>query len=500
MVDAESVTKDGTAAVEDILEFVRVQARPDLVFSHQGGRGAAAGAADPTPIRSVSSSPVPLDRGLSALLADTPYPEVAADSAKQPRSRRLQCLLQQAAGFQRYEPGNAFNTHRAFPSAQCKFPSEVFLSVGEGTWYFDAARHELRPVGNGAAAPDLWAAVDAGAPAVVIVLGRPGSLPGYYRELRWSLTLCEGGHLLGLTAQLARTLGFDAHVLTDFDDQALLQRAGAEPGDQWLPVGLVALDGADAALTRTDPEWPVDQDPVLRMDRHAWQEDAGPDAGTAGGLHPAVRPAPHRVVASSRSWGDVLFERSSGRAPGGFTASPELLPSTAVPELLDAISDAAAMDWGGLLGGAEPGILLHLAVERAAGIDDGIYAYDAMTGKLTQQQHGARLAEVQQSFFYPQQVTRVDSCNVAIFGSINYAGILASHGPRALRLAQIQLGALMQAGALACAASGLFLRPCRSFSPDGLGALIGLGDQETVSYLCLAGKSRFADLLLDQRI
>ncbi len=304
-----------------------------------------------------------------------------------------------------------------------------------------------------------------------------------------------------------RVLGFEAVVGLGFDDRGLLERIGARPGDEWLPAAVVALDGACPSFTPQGEDWPDTDDPVLRADRRAWQEgvergapdqdiDPVPDAVRAQPEPPRASAATSAAT-SSTTWSDLLFERSSGRSKGGFTASPDPLPPGVLHEALEAASDAATRDWDW-----GPGIRLLAAVERIDdidNIDDGLYAWDLATKKLHLLSPGRHLAHVQKSFFYPQAVTRVDTCNVAVFCVVDYPALLAAEGARGLRHAQLRLGALMQASAVACAAREVFFRPCRSFDPDGLTDLLGLAADETVAYLCLAGRSRFTDLMLDMR-
>ena len=127
--------------------------------------------------------------------------------------------------------------NRGFPSARCMFPSEMFLCTDAGSWQYDPAAHELRPVGTPCQGDPPTTASDATA---LVIAARPGKLPGYYRELRWSLSLCEAGHLIGLTLALAAALGMTPRLRTDFDDQALLARLNPRV----IPLRSGALEAA----------------------------------------------------------------------------------------------------------------------------------------------------------------------------------------------------------------------------------------------------------------
>lgn len=483
-----------------LTEFLRVQTRPNLVFNGPGGKKGEDGPA--TPVRAASPRLVTWDERPDRLLRETLFPQRLPDAAAIPRSRRLQALIRSAAGPQRHEASHAFNGHRAFPSAQSKYPAELFVGIGGTTWHYDSSWDGLRPVGADSGA-DPWAELDGGSPAFLAVLGRPNRLPAYYRELQWALTLCEEGHLAGMTAQLARALGFGVEVVAEFDDQGLLERIGAVPGDQWLPGAVVGLDGARPELPRSARVWPEPAEPWLDADRQAWMAQPVPPP-------PPVPAAPatfgQDAAPTLRSWASVMFHRSGGRAPGGLTASPERLPSGLLDAALDAAS-AVATDWGAAGPAAGPvaghvenaGVELFAVVERTHGREDGVYAWDPVRHSLELREPGQHLAAVQRAFYYPRTVTRVDTCNVAVCCVADYTAALETEGPRGLRLAQLRFGALMQASAMVCSAHDVFLRPCRSFDPDALGALLRVRPEQTVGYLCLVGRSRYTDLLLDLR-
>lgn len=474
-----------------LTDFLRVQTRPNLVFNGPGGKKGEVVAA--TPVRSASSQLVTWDEEPDSLLRETFFPQPVVDAVSMPRSKRLQALLRAAAGFQRHEASHAFNAHRSHPSAQSKYPTELFVGIGDTTWHYDGAWDGLRPVGT--TADDVpWGALDEGAPAFLAVLGRPNRLPAYYRELQWALTLCEQGHLAAMATQLARVLGFGAEVLVDFDDQGLLERIGAVPGDVWFPGVIIGLDGERPGFPRSAGEWPAPSESWLDADRRAWMRHAS-SAGVGGGAHVPVPPSSVALPAPSRPWSSVLFDRSGGRAPGGLTASPERLPAGVLGAALSAASDAAA-DW---FPPGRDGVEIFAVVQRTPDVEDGIYAWDPGTRRLEPREAGPHLAAVQQAFYYPRTVTRVDTCNVALCCAVDYDAALGIEGPRGLRLAQLRFGALMQASAMVCAAHDVFLRPCRSFDPDALGALLGVRPGLTVGYLSLVGRSRYTDLMLDMR-
>ncbi|WP_051367946.1 nitroreductase family protein [Hamadaea tsunoensis] len=480
----------------DLEAFARLQARPSEIF-----RRPVRPLPPPPPIRYSAAPCVPLPIGRPRTLAAVRYPR--ARPAAPTGLDGLADLLTSALGFQRYEPANNYNAHRAYPSAQSLFPVEAFVVRGPRAWHYDAARHALRPVGETADGDP------AGAGAMIAVLGRPGQLPDYYRELRWALTLCEAGHAVQATAAVAQALGYAAGVHTDFDDAALLSAIGAGPADGWLPAALIGplstppadsstrIGSAPSGGVPLPDDTVLAEDPVLHADRLAWpashslgSDDPGSDPRPKAGSDAASEMGDE----TGASWDHVLFTRSAGHSRGGFTASPATLPRQALTSALAACRHAARQDWSGL------GVRLCLAVERVEALADGLYAWSPEAGDLTLLAPGAHLGAVQSAYLYPSTVMRVDTCNVAIMFLADYPSLIGSHGARGLRLSQLAVGALAQAAGLAMAAHGAFLRPARSFDPDRLGELADAKDGETVAYLALCGQARLDDLLLDLRV
>jgi hypothetical protein len=468
----------------ELAEFAFLQARPAIIFSRESPP-----AVEPLPpIRHLDAPPMDLLPGLTGLLEKLRYPH-GGHAPDVPQA--VQVLLA-ATGHQRYEPCNTYNTHRAFPSAQGKVPTEVFLRTADGCWHYDADRHQLRAVtGKG----DLRDALSG--PLSVIVAGRPGTLPDYYRELRWALTLCELGHAIELLTSLAHALGLPARLRTTFDDKSVLAEIGALPGDAWLPGAVLDLTPDVEHWPTPNSAWPDVVDPVLRADQLCWTPGptkslpADPSDGTNVDLPTSSAP--------TSSWAEVLYERTSGRAIGGFSASPETLPLPILSDILHAARTAATTRWGDAVG-TSTGLRLLLMVERVDKLEDGLYEWPLTTGPLRLLRPGRLLASLQEVYFYPREVTRVDTCNIAAMFVVDYEQVLQTQGPRALRLSQLEMGAIAQASSLAAATTETFLRPSRSYDTDRLIKLLGLPTQLTVGYLCLGGRSRLHDLLLDMRI
>ncbi|MEO6703549.1 MAG: hypothetical protein ABI140_08600 [Jatrophihabitantaceae bacterium] len=497
---AEATEVAASSVAAQVADFAHLQARPSLIFARPGARPGTVGkriAETVATIRYADAPAVRLGQDLHAPLSQLDYP----DGRGEPAADSLHTLLVAAGGYQRHEPHNTYNAHRGYPSAQCMFPTELFLCTEAGSWHYDAAQHQLRPVGRRPVGQPPSAP---GQVSSLIIAARPGKLPEYYRELQWSLSLCEAGHLTELLLALATALGLAPRLRTDFDDQAALRRIGAEQFDGWLPAAVIELGSADLPLATVaaDGSWQVADDPVLAIDRLGWQAGRTDPASTAGPVRwpsqPGTEIALPAVTRPPATWAQLLFERSSGRATGGFAAAPEPMPLQPLVAALEQLRSTAASSWGGPTGTASGQGILVIA-EQVVGLPDGLYEWSLADAGLRLRKPGRHLAEVQRAFFYPETVTRVSTCNFVLLQVLDYTAILAERGVRALRTSQLELGALAQAASLSMTADGGFLRPCRSFDTDRLATLAGLTGGQTVSYLCLGGRSRFTDLLLDLR-
>ncbi|MCC3765524.1 hypothetical protein K3N28_20900 [Glycomyces sp. TRM65418] len=388
---------------------------------------------------------VPLPAGLHRMLEDAAYPGGGVDSATPLRQRVLGTIA--ASAPQRFEVRSAVNPHRAYPAAHCFFSAQVFLLAAGGAWHYDAAGHRLWPVSDHA---DLDAALEGGARLAVI--SHLGSIPTRYRELRWSLSLCEAGHLSELLAQAAHAHGLPVRLRHDLPDAPLLDRLGLRAADGWIPAAVIELGEA--------------------ADR-------------------PHRPAPaHRT---GMSWSEVLFERSAGRANKGYTPAPVPLPAEAMAAVLRAVAETTAA----VPTAAEGGIDFVLIARQVDGFEPGCYRLEP--GRPPRPVAGPDMAAVQRSFSYPPEQMAVSGCPAALLMICDHDAAIRAGGERGLRALQLQMGATAQAAGMSITPHRGFLRPARSFDPDPLAADLGLPSTQLPIYLALMGASRFIDLLLDVR-
>ena len=154
-------------------------------FSHGPGKTLPLTAPPPRPL---IAGGVPL-----CALADGPFGVAVV------RALRL------ALAPQRFEPWNAYNDHRAYPSPRAAFVVDVAVRAGAGRWHLDPVREWL------------FGAGDPPPPTVAVTLeltADPGRLPATYRSLAEALAYLEAGHVAAALVEAAATQGLAAECST----------------------------------------------------------------------------------------------------------------------------------------------------------------------------------------------------------------------------------------------------------------------------------------------
>jgi lambda repressor-like predicted transcriptional regulator len=451
-----------------------------------------------------------LARGVTASLREAPYPltSVRAGSGPGP-SAPVDALLAGALGVQRHEPCNPYNPHGAIPSARSAFAATAFAVEGGSVWRYLPFRHEVERVG---AVPLAAGAQDRSGVVHVCLVARYAAIPSGYGELRYALSVLEAGHAVANLVMVGMALGLHSRVDLAFVDDGLLELLRLDARDGWIPCAVVTFaPDADGARTAPLPfgavvrvtASPAAEDEVASVDRAGWID--GPALGEWSprrGLTPAVveGDGDDAEDASGHDLATVLWRRSSGRGPRGLSASFASVPSVA---LRRAAREGARRDllWGSVASdGVSAGLRFVWVTERVDGVVDGIHSYDRRTGRLETVREGRFFARLQDGFSYPPTATAITTMNVVGFAVADHPAIVAALGPRGWRLANLEMGAAMQAASLAFASAGMFARPCRSFHEYVLDDVLGVDPSETVGYELIAGVDRFSDLSLDLRL
>jgi len=388
-------------------------------FSH--GPGKTLPLAAPPPPRPLIAGGVPL-----CALADGPFGVAVV------RALRL------ALAPQRFEPWNAYNDHRAYPSPRAAFVVDVAVRAGAGRWHLDPVRERL--FGPGDPPP----------PTVAVTLeltADPGRLPATYRSLAEALAYLEAGHVAAALVEAAATQGLAAECST-VDGVTTVSLTPGRTAHARPPAAISRSAGiAPRGLTADPRPLPAATLPALLR--------AGTDPPPGS---PARRPGLRHAAA---------VRGVTGHPDGIYEAGPVLAgPVLAGPVLAGPV----------LAGPVLAGPVLAGPVLTADG--------DVMPG-------------VQEAFTYPPRSIATAGMNVAWVMTAAVADAVRADGPAAYHELLVAAGAAAQHIGTAAAELGLFCRPCRSVREAPLEALVSAPAAHDLLYLLLIGRSRVRDFAYD---
>jgi hypothetical protein len=432
--------------VGDLRAFARWQADPALAMAaDQTGIGPAAHQAMSTAPNGSQPRPARAGRAVSPgrhALKDLAFPQGRLDPATASMAEylaRRDELLLAALGWLRFEPGQPFNPHAAYPSPRSVFTSQAW-------WCDDASCRAWDPSTRRLGGPG---ATEIAGRASVVLRPVPERLPAYYGGLRWALCLLELGHAAETVAVVGQALGWDTSVEISSSDNPTVA----------VTLDLLRPPAAEAAV--------------------------GPDASRPG-------PPP--------TWADVLRRRTSGHTWGSLVAVYDRIANQALVDIVNAVTRSWNQRWAGPATGSYLPPDLRLVTGRVDGIADGVHAVSLATadrGGMSLLRRGSLLGGVQRAFRYPREAIDVTSMNLVLVISWDMDQLADRYGDDGLHRSQVQAGGLAQAAGLEASAWGLFCRPCRSFDPVLLSDVIGLPAELTPSYLCLLGRDQVNDLSID---
>jgi len=388
-------------------------------FSH--GPGKTLPLAAPPPPRPLIAGGVPL-----CALADGPFGVAVV------RALRL------ALAPQRFEPWNAYNDHRAYPSPRAAFVVDVAVRAGAGRWHLDPVRERL--FGPGDPPP----------PTVAVTLeltADPGRLPATYRSLAEALAYLEAGHVAAALVEAAATQGLAAECST-VDGVTTVS----------LTAGRTAYARPPAAISRS--------------------------AGIAPrGLTADPRPLPAATL-------PALLRAGTDPPPGSPARRPGLRHAAAVRGVTghpDGIYEAGPVLAGPVLAGP----VLAGPVLAGPVLTGPVLAGPVLTAD------GDVMPGVQEAFTYPPRSIATAGMNVAWVMTAAVADAVRADGPAAYHELLVAAGAAAQHIGTAAAELGLFCRPCRSVREAPLEALVSAPAAHDLLYLLLIGRSRVRDFAYD---
>jgi hypothetical protein len=238
---------------------------------------------------------------------------LAALAAGGPFGAALMRVLRLALAPQRFEPWNAYNDHRAYPSPRAAFVVDVDVLAGADRWHLDPVRDRLFGPGEPPPLPST---------ARLELTPDPDRLPSTYRSLAEALAYLELGHVAAALVEAAAAQGLAATYST-VDGRAMVTLASDTP--------------------RSGAASPAGHDPAPRSGA------ASPPGRDPAGPGPAM-------------W------RSAGIAPCGLTADPRPLPAVTLPTLLRAGTEPPPGSPA-----HRPGLRHAVAARAVTGHPDGIY-------------------------------------------------------------------------------------------------------------------------------
>jgi hypothetical protein len=213
---------------------------------------------------------------------------LAAVAESSPFAASVVRVLRLALAPRRWEPWNAHNDHRAYPSPRAAFVVDVALLVDGRRWIVDPVRDRL-------CGPHAR-------PAAVVAPGRvrlelavcPGRLPASYGSLADALAHLEAGHVAGALVEAAAACGLTAHCSTVDDGvgrgprglEITLTVGTGKPG-LVSRVGAVRTSGIGPRGLSVDPR-PLPGSTVVELVRAVRQAPPGSPAHWSGLRHIAA--------------------------------------------------------------------------------------------------------------------------------------------------------------------------------------------------------------------
>jgi hypothetical protein len=355
--------------------------------------------------------------------------------------------LTAALAPRRWEPWNAYNDHRSYPSPRCAYLTDATLRLGGDRWPIDPVRLVLegeRPLPD----PSSIAA------ATVELTVAPHRLSDGYGTLRAALALLEAGHLSSGLVEAGCAAGLSAHA---------------------SPRGAGGQSGVVAEVTFTEV---------------AFAERTFTEGTFAGGT--SAESTFPEGAAATWPWQQVVAVRSAALAPRGLSADPRPLPAGMLRRVIQDSRPPA----GSLAGRRGGGRLRHrLAVRGVSDLRDGLYELGGDGPVLLRP--GPATEWVQPAFGFSRADVDVAGMNVVWAITCDIGEAVRGQGPDGYRNTLLTAGAAAQHVCSAAAVSGLFCRPVRGFDEPAAEAAVRADAGEDIVYMLLIGRPRALDFCYD---
>ena len=427
----------------------------------------------------------------------------------------LSTLLRYGYGISRqeFDTDGSWPYHRMVASARCLFGVQLYLSLPDGVYHYDAPHHALVLLREGDHRGLLTRATGraAGSPQAVAVLSGLFSKAAYiYRDYAYRLLTQEAGLLAGNIGLVAQSLGLRAHVHHQFLDEPIhtllgldrdeepalvvlpLHFTGAETGaeaEAGVPNGPAGLTTAELAAT-VEPISPAVVRSGLTVSRvcptltkvnrasfrtdtadFAMAEPALPGASGASGTEPLPLP---ETEPPAVNLADALRARDSG--PRTFRPIASRVDGVDLWTRLAAIRAGTTSD--AVPAGAQAPFELFLTVADLTGIPAGCYRLDRENGALHSvgpAATGADAIAAIERVTNPVADFRHMNAVVHLVGDRDWA--FDTFGDRGYRVMNQEAGLLAHRVCVAAAAQGVSARVLNAYHSEGVRTALGLTEQ-----------------------
>lgn len=420
----------------------------------------------------------------------------------------------------------AWPYHRVVPSARCFFPTELYIAIADGVYYYDPMHHALVRVRKGEHGAPVSAALQAdvfGAVGFVLLTSLFWKSAFRYRDYAYRLCTEEAGIVAGSVLLTASALGMEGHVHFQFSDEALNRflaldpteenvqlvvplyprgNSGRGPDRKLLPLGPQHVSVGDAwPELRTVHAQPSTYDSedlavltgVIRASRSKGIEGFERAELLGCGLplrDSSVVSLPAGVDDTISDLGATLRSRDSG--PNFMDFLPGKLPLEAVCRIACEVArpyttDVVAED-------GRPACECYLVVQAVEGIAEGIYRVRRDGAALEQVAHGpvaGLLGSISTSFSSGAALSTVNFARapLVVFLAVPRKAGIERFGARSFRILNQVAGIGAHRVCLASAEAGLSARVHNGYSARLAEQALRLSPDSTVLFQIAVGRS-----------
>ena len=414
----------------------------------------------------------------------------------------LSTLLRYGYGISRqeFDTNGTWPYHRMVASARCLFGVQLYVSLPEGVYHYDAPHHSLvllregdhrrlltRATGTGDALPE----------AVFVLAGLFAKTAYIYRDYAYRLCTQEAGLLTGNLDMVARAMGLRADVHHQFLDEPVNKLLGLDRDEEPALV-IVGLRRADMAgqpvaetadalaasideitptvvpsglkVTRACPTLTAVNRASVRTDTTTFRSAApvAPGIPDTEALHLPEIDVPEVKLAN------LLRSRDSG--PGIFKPVASQVDGIELWARLARVRTGVRSD--AVPAGVPVPLEIFLTVGDLVGIPAGCYRLDQQTGALhpvVRPDNGFDAITSIERVTIPGPAFKDMNAVVHLVGDRDWA--FGTFGDRGYRVMNQEAGLLAHRVCIAAAALGMSGRVINAYHAEGVRSALGLTEQ-----------------------